>query len=101
MPSATAGFGVAGRIRMSGTPSKPADVLQCPVCEGRGELSKKVLLERLSENDLANKVKSYLSDFVEADHKEEKPGMPTAEAVKHDAKAWNLTHFLWRRSLKD
>ncbi|HVZ19238.1 MAG TPA: hypothetical protein VG897_19115 [Terriglobales bacterium] len=86
---------------MSDVPKKPDEMVKCPVCEGRGELEKQVLLDRLQEKDLARKISSYLANFVEADRKEEMHGIPPEEASKHTSDNWNLTHFLWRRSPKE
>jgi hypothetical protein len=99
MPLEEMGF-VLQETRMS-DPINAAELLKCPLCEGRGELNKKTLLERLSEKDLGRKVESYLSNVVEADEKEELHGVPAEAASKHDARNWNLTHFLWRRSPKE
>ena len=85
---------------MSDVPNK-AEMLKCPLCEGRGELEKQLLLDRLQEKDLARKIASYFSNFVEADRKEELHGVPANDAAKHGAENWNLTHFLWRRSPKE
>ena len=84
---------------MSDSPPKATEKLQCPICEGRGEIEKQELLARLSEKDLGRKVRTYLSDFMDADYKEEVKGAGDGE--KHDARAWNLTHFSWRRSPKE
>lgn len=86
---------------MSDSPRKPSEILQCPLCEGRGELEKEALLERLREKDFGKKVESYLSNIVEADRSEELHGVPPEDASKHNANSWNLTHFLWRRSPKE
>jgi len=75
------------------------DLLKCPLCEGRGELHKAELLERLSEKDLGSKVANFMS-IVEAEQKESMHGVPS-EQVKKDVTTWNLTHFLWRRSPKE
>ncbi|HUN90042.1 MAG TPA: hypothetical protein VMU28_14685 [Terriglobales bacterium] len=85
---------------MSDSPPKATEKLQCPICEGRGEIEKEELLARLGEKDLGRKVRTYLSDFVDAECKEELKGGEPGEA-KHTAKAWNLTHFLWQRSPKE
>jgi hypothetical protein len=85
---------------MSDAP-KNSEVLRCPFCEGRGEIEKDLLLERLREKDLGRKVESYLSDIVAAESSEELHGVPVGEATKHEANTWNLTHFLWRRSPKE
>lgn len=85
---------------MSDSPPKATEKLQCPICEGRGEIEREELLARLSEKDLGRKVQTYLSDFVDAECKEELKGASPAEG-KHDPKAWNLTHFSWRRSPKE
>ena len=86
---------------MSESPKKSAEVMPCPLCEGRGEIEKELLLERLREKDLGRKVESYLSNIVAAERSEELHGVPPAEKPKHEANAWNLTHFLWRRSPKE
>ena len=85
---------------MSDSPPKATEKLQCPICEGRGEIERDELLARLTEKDLGRKVQTYLSDFVDAERKEELAGVGSEQA-KHDAKAWNLTHFSWRRSPKE
>ena len=84
---------------MSDRPKQASEVLKCPLCEGRGELEKQALLARLREKDFGHKVESYLSDIVEAESKEELHG--SKEPTQYDAKMWNLTHFLWRRSPKE
>lgn len=86
---------------MSDPQKKPADMLKCPFCEGRGEIEKDVLIERLREKDLGKKVETYLSNIVAAETSEELHGVPASEAEKHHATTWNLTHFLWRRSPKE
>ena len=78
-------------------------LLKCPLCEGRGELPQKDMLERLSEKDLGRKLASYVSNFVLADEKE--AVSETTETAEPDFQrhvdTWNLTHFLWRRSPKE
>jgi len=86
---------------MSEVPKKPAEIMKCPLCEGRGELEKQILLERLQEKDLARKVQTYLSNIVAAEENEELHGAAADVAAKHHADSWNLTHFLWRRSPKE
>ena len=76
-----------------------SDVLKCPLCEGRGELPKQLLMDRLSEKDLGRKVESFMS-IVDSEQKETLHGVtgtPPSKAVT----SWNLTHFLWRRSPKE
>jgi hypothetical protein len=47
---------------MSDTPRTTcSELLKCPLCEGRGELAKQQLLDRLSEKDLGRKVENYMS----------------------------------------
>jgi hypothetical protein len=84
------------RNGMSDSPPKATEKLQCPICEGRGEIERDELLARLSEKDLGRKVQTYLSDFVDAARKEELKGVSS-----EDKRMWNLTHFSWRRSPKD
>jgi hypothetical protein len=39
-------------------------LLRCPLCEGRGELPQKDLLDRLDEKDLGHKLASYVENFI-------------------------------------
>jgi hypothetical protein len=75
--------------------------MKCPLCEGRGELEKQILVERLQEKDLARKLQTYFSNIVAAEQSEELHGVPLDQAGKHNVENWNLTHFLWRRSPKE
>ena len=76
-------------------------MLPCPICEGCGEIEKEVLLERLREKDLGRKLEMYLSNIVAAEQSEELHGVPPEAAAKHQPNAWNLTHFMWKRSPKE
>jgi hypothetical protein len=85
---------------MSDLPKNPSpDMLKCPLCEGRGEVHKADLVDRLSEKDLGRKVANFLS-IVEAEQKESLHGVPPRE-TNSNVTSWNLTHFLWRRSPKE
>jgi hypothetical protein len=64
----------------------------CPLCEGRGQLPEDVLVERLNEKDLANKIRTYLADFVDAEMAATSP-----KAGGTSAEISNL----WRRSPKE
>jgi len=86
---------------MSDPQKKSAEILKCPFCDGRGEIEKHVLVERLREKDLGKKVETYLSNIVAAEAREELHGVPAAEAEEHQVNTWNLTHFLWRRGSKE
>lgn len=81
-------------------------LLQCPLCEGRGELPEKEMLERLREKDLCRKIASYMDNIVEAEARvtpaEPAPGPKLVDPrFQSDVNTWNLTHFLWRRSPKE
>lgn len=78
---------------------KGCEVLKCPLCEGRGELPKQLLLDRLSEKDLGRKVENFMS-IVDSEKKEALHGS-YSDRPRDNVTAWNLTHFLWRRSPKE
>jgi hypothetical protein len=85
---------------------KVCTVVKCPLCEGRGEMNDHELLTRLREKDVAAKMANYIENVVEAEEKtrmaEPRPNKTPADAqFQHDVKAWNCTHFLWRRSPKE
>ena len=80
-------------------------LLKCPLCEGRGELPQKEMLDRLNETDLGHKLASYVENFIVADEKAAEPEAGPVHAGQPDFKqhvdVWNCTHFLWRRSPKE
>ncbi len=76
------------------------DAIPCPFCEGRGQVSKQALFERLREKDLGRKIETYLRNVVDAEECEECVSDSNPN-FKHDVTHWNLTHFLWRRSPKE
>ena len=89
---------------MSDQPKGPKyQLLKCPLCEGRGELPQKEMLERLKETDLGHKLASYVENVIVADENAAEPG--AAHAAQPDFKqhvdVWNCTHFMWRRSPKE
>ena len=90
---------------MDDQPKGQYHLLKCPLCEGRGELPQKEMLDRLNETDLGHKLASYVENFIVAD---EKAAEPEAEGVhtgqpdfKQHVDVWNCTHFMWRRSPKE
>ena len=81
-------------------------LLKCPLCEGRGELPQKEMLDRLKETDLGHKLASYVENFIVADEQAAEPAEPeSVKAGQPDFKqhvdVWNCTHFLWRHSAKE
>ena len=88
---------------MPDQPKGPYQLLKCPLCEGRGELPHKDLLDRLDEKDLGHKLASYVENFIVADEKaaEEETVAAGGADFKHHVDTWNCTHFLWRRSPKE
>ena len=58
-------------------------LLKCPLCEGRGELPQKEMLDRLKETDLGHKLASYVENFIVAD---EKAAEPESESVSRPAR---------------
>ena len=81
--------------------SSPSEVVKCPLCEGRGELEKQALFDRLQEKDFGRKVRSFLTNVVEAERTSEVSQNGSEADFKHEVNTWNLTHFLWRRSPKE
>ena len=90
---------------MSDQPKGPQHLLKCPLCEGRGELPQKDMLDRLNETDLGHKLASYVENFIVADEKAAEPEAEGVHAGQPDFKqhvdVWNCTHFMWRRSPKE
>jgi len=81
--------------------SSPSEIVKCPLCEGRGEMEKQALYDRLQEKDFGRKVISFLTNVVEAERTSEVSSETSKPDFKHEVNTWNLTHFLWRRSPKE
>ncbi len=78
-------------------------LIKCPLCEGRGELPEKEMVDRLTEKDLGHKLASYVENFIVADEKAKAGDADHAPQpdFKQHVDVWNYTHFLWRRSPKE
>ncbi len=78
-------------------------LIKCPLCEGRGELPEKEMVDRLTEKDLGHKLASYVENFIVADEKaSEVEALQTPQPdFKQHVDVWNCTHFMWRRSPKE
>ena len=81
------------------------DLVKCPLCEGRGELRRAELVERLSDGELKSKVDSAVGELVQSEEE-----LAAATAVgrgnefrdfQKDVHSWNPQLPMWRRSPKE
>jgi len=79
------------------------DLIECPLCEGRGEVRRSRVAEFFSDPDLKTKIEASL---VEPFPEEQSAQMVCATGTEHrdfqkDVHSWNPQLPMWRRSPKE
>lgn len=80
------------------------DRLQCPLCEGQGEVRRAQLTEFFSDPELNSKIDAYLIE--DASKTVDKPelvavsGQPPRD-FQREVHCWNPSLPMWRRSPKE
>ena len=75
------------------------DKLQCPLCEGRGEVSRADIVERFTTPELRQRLNARIAEIFEAS---ELAGVgPKVRNFEKDVHTWNPTLPMWQRSPKE
>jgi hypothetical protein len=80
------------------------DRLQCPLCEGQGEVHRSRLIDFASDPDLKTKIDACLASVPPpADETTELVGVPGQEPrdFQKEVHSWNPRVLTWRRSPKE
>jgi hypothetical protein len=83
---------------------EPPDVLPCPLCEGRGELRRVEVIERLTHRELKAQIDAYLSEVLGPEGGElvSAGGQGRSERdFEKEVHSWNPQLPIWRRSPKE
>ena len=72
--------------------------VKCPFCEGRGELTRPELAERLTNKELRRRLDARIAEILEDNVATVGPKVRDFEKEVH---SWNPTLPMWRRSPKE
>lgn len=83
--------------------------VQCPLCEGKGQLYRSDVVAKLTDKELPGKINSYLTKLYQAAEGKPEPqpaepvtaGAPPQSEFEKEAHSWPMKRFLWRRSPKE
>jgi hypothetical protein len=78
--------------------------LQCPLCEGQGQVRRTRLAEFFSDPELNSKIDAYLTE--DAGQTKDEPQMiavsgPPPRDFQREVHGWNPALPMWRRSPKE
>ena len=82
------------------------DFLKCPLCQGRGEIRRAEMIERLTDPDLKPRIDSYLAGITKTGDEPNEFTTAGANARKtrdfqKEVHSWNPQLPIWRRSPKE
>lgn len=76
-----------------------SEKVRCPVCEGRGELSRTEIAELLTSAELRKRMDARIAEILESTEVAE-VGTPSRD-FQREVHCWNPTLPIWRRSPKE
>ena len=73
--------------------------LKCPLCEGRGEMLRSEMVERLTNPDLRKRLDARMAEILETG---QLAGVaPKTRNFEKEVHTWNPTLPMWQRSPKE
>jgi hypothetical protein len=73
--------------------------VKCPLCEGRGEVLRSEMVERLTNSELRKRLDARIAEILEAS---ELAGVgPKVRNFEKEVHTWNPTLPMWQRSPKE
>jgi len=81
----------------------------CPICQGKGQMHRSDLIERLRDPGFAQTLHTYLERIIREQEELEKStlqavakkGEPVADEFEREVHSWPPKRILWRRSPKE
>jgi hypothetical protein len=75
------------------------DKVKCPLCEGRGDVLRSELVERITNPELRKRLDARIAEILEAG---EMAGVsPKVRNFEKEVHTWNPTLPMWQRSPKE
>lgn len=75
--------------------------LCCPLCQGKGQMHRSDLIERLSDSQIQEKFRTLLDQLREEEQKVLVPASGDHEDFEREVHSWPPRRILWRRSPKE
>ncbi len=73
----------------------------CPLCQGKGQMRRSELIERLSDPANQEKLRVFLQQLQEEEEKDLVPVSEDHDAFEREVHSWPPRRILWRRSPKE
>ncbi len=75
--------------------------LCCPLCQGKGQMRRSELIERLSDPEMQEKFRGLLEQLREEEQKVLVPAGDEHQDFEREVHSWPPRRILWRRSPKE
>ncbi len=75
--------------------------LCCPLCQGKGQMHRPDLIERLSDPEIQAKFRTLLRQLREEEQKVLVPAPEDHAEFEREVHSWPPRRILWRRSPKE
>lgn len=77
------------------------ETLNCPVCQGRGNVWPSSLTAALANNELRQKIEKYAAELLGAQNEPTAVGANGSRDFQTEVHSWNPQLPIWRRSPKE
>lgn len=81
--------------------SEQSSKVQCPLCEGQGELSPTTVLEKFSSPELRERFDARIAEIAEIGNSERTATKSRVLDFRKEVHTWNQALPIWRRSPKE
>ena len=75
--------------------------LHCPLCQGKGEMQRSHLMERLNDPRIKQQLQILLEELKRQEHEELATVARGRDDFEHEVHSWPPRRILWRRSPKE
>ncbi len=75
--------------------------LCCPLCQGKGQMHRSELIERLSDPANGERLRLFLQQLKEEEESALVPAAHGQDSFEHEVHSWPPRRILWRRSPKE
>jgi hypothetical protein len=77
------------------------DEVKCPLCGGLSKISRSELIRVLTDQDLGNKIASYVAELSRGVTPSEEAVQGNGSDFQTQVHSWNPENPMWRRSNKE
>jgi hypothetical protein len=77
------------------------ETLNCPLCQGRGNVRRSNLIAALGNNELRQKIEKYAAELLGGQNELTSVGANGSRDFQTEVHSWNPQLPIWRRSPKE